>query len=332
MRIFPIVRRIVASAVTNVRADVAAALGISPVVDGAPDRPQATAGVAAAQAPATLVSAQNPAVSAQPLGTQGSADPAVAAAGLAASVVLSDLAVPAAPAVAASLLGADGTAALPAARPALNAALATSGDPARPESRPALDVDTRVDSATVRPAQTPAPNIVQVTYSLVHRSGGSGVPTQEAGCTGRTDWTDAGNGAGLHDGSTDSLSGSVTGARDGIYVLGYADFANKTDLTITQVRLIFYTEQAGTALNNGDHDRRWRKNAGAWTVLETFTGDQNDRTNGEAYDITGSITGWSDLDSIEAGVRQCCDLGENLIVGRIDAVELEVTATKTDTL
>jgi hypothetical protein len=201
-----------------------------------------------------------------------------------------------------------------------------------PQQKPAVRLSNK-SSGTVKPQQTPGINIQQVTYNLVHRSGGT-VATQEGGCTGRTDWANPTNAQGRASSSAvATLAGDVAGARDGILVFNYANFANKSELTITQVRLIFYCAQSGTTLSNGSHSHRYRIGGGAWVVLEGFVDDHSSVAEpGLAYDITAAITGWSDLDNLEAGVRQCCDLGEAALTGTVNAVELEVTATRTDTL
>ena len=175
--------------------------------------------------------------------------------------------------------------------------------------------------------------ITRIQYDLVHRSGGN-ASSEENGCTGRQDWTDIANAEGRADGLTfATMQGNALGARDGILVLNYANFANKSELVISQVLLRFICGQGGTVLNNGNHDHRWRKNGGAWTVLQIFTGNHDSPgTDGVVYAITASITGWSDLDGLETGVRQCMDLGENFITAYVDAVEVDITAAKVDTL
>jgi hypothetical protein len=174
--------------------------------------------------------------------------------------------------------------------------------------------------------------ISRIQYDLVHRSGGN-ASSEENGCTGRQDWTDVAQAEGLADGLTATMQGNALGARDGILVLNYANFTNKSELVISQVLLRFICGQSGTVLNNGNHDHRWRKNGGAWTVLQIYTGNhQADESVGEIYDITASITGWSDLDGLETGVRQCMDIGENFIIANVDAVEVDITAAKVDTL
>lgn len=210
------------------------------------------------------------------------------------------------------------------------------GTPRKVETRAGLQVTTRNLGTPAPPLQRSGIAVTRLQYDLVHRSGGNAVH-QELGCTGRVDWTNTANALGkATDESIAQLSGNALAARDGILVLNYANFVDKTELTIDQVRLIFYCQQTGTLANNGNHDHRWRKvSGGAWTVLETFTGNHNTTdsgTGGLAYDITAGITSWTDLNFIETGCRQCLDLAEVNITALVNAIELEVTASRTDVI
>jgi hypothetical protein len=48
------------------------------------------------------------------------------------------------------------------------------------------------------------------------------------------------------------------------------------------------------------------------------------------FDISGSIVGWSDLDTIQSAVFAQTDIAENLIQYQADAVELRIAASRTD--
>lgn len=212
--------------------------------------------------------------------------------------------------------------------------------------RPALRLTSRVDSGLVtitqRPAlrlsnvltapttvQKPAVNITQVTYNLVSDKGADTVTESAVG--GRTDWASDSNASGVNNSTMATFAAAATGARGGRLDLAYANYLNKTELTITKVELRFYGRVFNTVLN--DADVRLQYNIGAGDVtLETITGDADYRSTPKTHDITSAIGGdWSKLDAITTHCRANAALGETW-QAELDAVVVHVEANRTDTL
>ena len=192
-----------------------------------------------------------------------------------------------------------------------------------------MQLTNQTSGTATKPEAQGAAEIVQITYDLVHTSGANSVTETAIG--GRTDWTNDTNATGVRNGTNASIAGNAAGVRGGQLEFGFADLVNKAELAITSVTLKFYVRQAGTVLNNGDLKLKWRKDAGAFVVLETVTGDINDLAAGRSFDISASITGWSDLDALQAAVSFEAALGE-LQTADCDAVEVVIVATVTDAL
>lgn len=220
-----------------------------------------------------------------------------------------------APAIATTLNGTSGT----AAQVATNPAIATSPSPS---------------SALVTEQDKPAIEVVQIKYDLT-RCVGAATATEYAVNT-RTDFDDAtvGNTTGVHNATLCQCSANALGDRSGGLRFQYADHVNKTDLTITSVKLYFYTNQPA-ATSGGTKRHQWRIGTGAWTVLATYTSSltvgNNFLTTPAEYDVTASITSWADLDALEASVEAVVPAPLGSLV-TVDAVELEIIATATQTV
>ena len=188
---------------------------------------------------------------------------------------------------------------------------------------------TNSSTGMARPQARPASRITQVTYTLAGLYGAAAVVDEATVGDG---WQNDANATGKHDGAVATLSGNVLNAQAGRLVLDFAEFPDKSSLVIGSVQLEFYVRSQGTALNNGDLRLQWRKSpADSWTTLEIITDDVDALTTPRVFDLSGSIAGWSDMDTIQAGVFAATDVAENLIQYQCDAVELRINASRTET-
>lgn len=180
-------------------------------------------------------------------------------------------------------------------------------------------------------AATTAANLTQITYNLTHRSGSSAA-TEANGPCGRQDFDTPANAQGIHDGTLCVCAGNAVAARCGRLDLAYADFTNKTELTIASVKLFFYYSQNSLAAasslggyNFGGADTQLFSNAALTSV--NFTASPQE------FDITAAVAGnWTNLNNLRTYIiADIAALAVNDNIN-VDAVELEVIATLTDTL
>lgn len=180
--------------------------------------------------------------------------------------------------------------------------------------------------------QIPAFNIVQVTYSLTKRTGGNAVTETAVG--GRTDWASDANAIsgtnGIHDGSNATFAGNLLGARGGQLELSYPNSVGKSELTITSAKLYFYGSVSGTLLNNADVQLKYDIGAG-FVTLETITGDADFSATPKVHDITASLNTWAKFDALRAAVSASSAAAETWSA-TLDAVEIEILASRTDSL
>ena len=211
-------------------------------------------------------------------------------------------------------------------KPALRLSNIISGTPGTVSTKPALRLTNRITPPTTQ--TKPAMNITQVKYDLVSVKGSNSVT--ESAVAGRTDWVNDANAVGVQDATEAQFDGSALGARGGRLDFSYANYVNKTELTITKVELHYWLSTAGTVLNNADVQLQYDIGAGVVT-LQTITGDVS-ATPAQVHDITSAIGGdWSKLDALTTHVR--CDAAiAELWQCQLDAVEVRVEATKTDAL
>lgn len=216
-------------------------------------------------------------------------------------------------------------------KPALRLVASITGVAVLPVLKPALRVTSLASGTPTKALSKPAINILQIKYDLTHRSGAAAATN-----IGTFAWTTPANAQGLHDAAAATMAGDVAAARDGAVRLDYADFVNKTELVISSVLLHFYVQSSGTVANNGDLRLAYRADGTftyGGTVLETITGNVNNFSAPRTFDITAAIGGsWSKLNDLTAFVRGLTDVGENLIAYSANAVELEVVASKTDSI
>lgn len=176
---------------------------------------------------------------------------------------------------------------------------------------------------------TPAADIIQITYNLNRRVGGD----VAANVTGT--WTTLANAEGIHDGSDATSTGAAVGATRKMS-LSYANHVNKSELVISSAKLFLYIQSVGnTAGLLGNISMAYNIGAGevnpvGW-LNRTDTFDFT--TTPAEVDITTPIGGdWAKLDALQTFVTHVYGAASTTFVCRVDAIELEVIATKTDTL
>lgn len=145
----------------------------------------------------------------------------------------------------------------------------------------------------------------------------------ETSTGGRTDWTNDANATGYHDGTVATITGNAVGSRGGqLELSGYRPVAGKNDMTLDVAELRFYLAVSGTLLNNAEVRLLWRPGStGAWTVLQTITGDVAALTTPIVHSIRPSLSVPSDLTTIQAAVSMQAAALETYTV-QLDAVEL----------
>lgn len=194
---------------------------------------------------------------------------------------------------------------------------------------PALNHKTVI--AQFQTPENPALELVRLTYNLTHRSGANAV-TEANGACGRQDFDTPANAQGLANGTLSTCASAALAARCGRLNLAYANFANKSELTITQVNLHFYYSQNSLlscvstgGFNFGGADTQLFSNA-VNTVVNALTTPQT-------YNITASVAGsWTDLDNLRTYVIAEIGALSPTEKVEVDAVELEVIASKIDNL
>lgn len=149
------------------------------------------------------------------------------------------------------------------------------------------------------------------------------------------DWTNLANAQGAHNGTLASIPGNLLNPRAGTLICDFANFPNKSSMTITKVELHFYTRRNNVASLGTYMIHRYRFGASAsWIDLDLYSGllsETNFLTTPRIYDLTSAVGGdWTKLDSLQAGVFGA--VGILAILGdtvECDSVELVVEATET---
>lgn len=216
---------------------------------------------------------------------------------------------------------------IPLAPAVAMAANGASGDAAKPAQSPGINTSARISE--FNSPQVPSVDIVQVVYNLSHRSG-SNAATEANGPCARQDFDTPANAQGLHNATVCACPGNALAARCGRLNMAYADFVGKSELTISQVQLHYYTNV--TRLLSASMTLGYNIGAGDVT-LEVVSATANNLTAPRTHDITAAIGGdWSKLNALVSHViADLAALALNDTV-QVDAVELEVTASRTDSL
>jgi hypothetical protein len=182
-----------------------------------------------------------------------------------------------------------------------------------------------------RPSAMSGLKVQQVTYAYTGTRNGSG-GTGYVVAT-RNDWTSPANAAGARNGTLSSFAGNALGARAGGVDVTLPGITGKTALAITSVKLRFYARQAGTVLGNGTLKYGYKTSAGTRVQLAAPTGDVDGLTTPLEHDLTALVGGdWNAFGTVLAGAYvEASTAVLNTHTADLDAVELVVTATLTDT-
>lgn len=204
------------------------------------------------------------------------------------------------------------TATVTAAKPPLNPA-------------PQLNVVATNNEAA---SEIPAQRILQAKFDLTHRSGSNAV-TQVA-FAGRTDWLNLANAQGIHDATSASLSANLSSGQGGRLKLAYADFPNKSSLTITTVKMYIYAQSTGTmGATDGIVFYSWDGTTETAQLTKNgLISDFNFLTTPFVADVSSTINTWAKLDAFEARIDAILAIA-SLASFSVDAIELEVIATAT---
>lgn len=203
---------------------------------------------------------------------------------------------------------------------------------------PAGNLSNLVSGSNGKPVALPATRINRVLYSLSRRVGGNLTTLTTTNTQGWTNPNNAISGTdALRDGSSATFTGNALATRNGTLQLDYANSVNKTELVITLCRLHFYISVAGTTLNNADVQLKYNIGNGLVT-LQTITGDVSNLTTPLTFDITSLVTAggvqatiWGRIDALITQVVADSAIAEAYTVN-LDAIEVEIVASKTDTL
>ena len=218
----------------------------------------------------------------------------------------------------------------PTQAPAVDIDLIGATGTANEVHTPAVDIDASLrDAAAANMSQVPSFEMVRIQYDLNRRVGGNG----SADVTGT--WTNRANAEGIHNASDATSTGAV-GAASRKLRLDYANHTDKTELTISQVNLHIYVQSAG---NTGGllGSVTMSYNIGAGEVIPSGWNARTDTfdftTTPATIDITSAIGGdWSKLDALQTFILHTYNALSTTFTVSVDAIEVEVIASKTDTL
>lgn len=210
--------------------------------------------------------------------------------------------------------------------PALVVAASSVGAIAPVAHTPGVALSTRIAAPTI--AQAPAFDLVRATYDLTHLSGSNAATN-----TGAHAWTNPANAQGVNNGTMATAAGDLTASRNYVLTLNYADFRSKDDLVITAARLRFYARQDGTSLNNGNLIYKWSTASTGTVTALTIAANADHTVTPYVVDLfAAGVTTWADLDTLAASVSLVLPSATNLVNASVDAVTLEVIASRTDNL
>lgn len=201
---------------------------------------------------------------------------------------------------------------------------------ATPTVKQAATVTNR-SAGTIHPIDLAGAKITQIKYDLTQRSGGN---AQTSSVSTGSAWTNPNNAIGIHNAGLATVPGEAIAVKTALMPLAYADFPNKSSLTITSVKLHFYTRITNDALSTlATVEFRWGKNGTATQfLLASVAGNHDTLINPRTFDITASIATWADLEALQARAGCVFSAAASLVSFAVDAVELEIVATETDAL
>lgn len=209
--------------------------------------------------------------------------------------------------------------------PGLSVSLLGATGAASATQTPALAQSTVIQDH--KTSQTPAMDLVQVTYGLTRRVG-----SNAAANLGPDNVTNPNNANGIHDGTNATTAGNLTAARDFNLELSYANAVGKSELAITAASLSLYMSVSGDATGLQSTVTVSYDIGAGYVVLETITGNFTNISTPRIYSLTGILDTWTEHDALKVKVRHQTIIAATLVAGTLDAVELEVSASKTDAL
>lgn len=173
---------------------------------------------------------------------------------------------------------------------------------------------------------TPAFDLVQASYSLVRRVGGD----VAANVTGA--WTNLANAQDRADAASATSAGAVTAGSRKLR-LDYPNQVGKGDLTITAVRLHLFGAVTGdpTSLLS---TTVVSFNAGAGEqTLETILGEFANLGTPRTYDLFAlGVDSWAEIDALQTFLSHAFGTASATVSCAVDAIEVEVVASRTDAL
>lgn len=178
-------------------------------------------------------------------------------------------------------------------------------------------------------SQTPAFEVVRFTVGLTGTYGATAAATNVSG----TVWANPANASGTRNGTVSTHNGALS-AQHAYLTFTYPTFPNKSSLTVTSAVLRFYVNQGGTVANNGLLRLTWGTTANPDTtnVLELTGNGDYLTTPFEVNLFAAGLTTFAQLETVAARVRGILAAGAATVTQSVDAVELVVTATRTDAL
>lgn len=203
-----------------------------------------------------------------------------------------------------------------------------TGNPAKPAPTPAFAVDiTRQTLAAQSVAKNLSCAITQVVYNLTRRVGANA----SANVTGT--WATLTSAEGRQDNADATSTGAAMAASRKLR-LDYVNHVSKTELTISSVKLFVYVQSAG---NTGGllGSVTFTYNIGAGEVTPSGWNARTDTfdftTTPDTIDITAPIGGdWAKIDALQTFVLHTYADLSALFTVSVDAIELEVIASRTE--
>jgi hypothetical protein len=167
---------------------------------------------------------------------------------------------------------------------------------------------------------------VQVVYTLTRLVGGN------AQAAVGTAWTNPANAIGgvdgKHDGTVATCAGSLGGGTFGIE-LSYLDHTLKGELTITSATVRLYAEGvdvSGALLSTAVSV----DTGGGYALKETIAGAFSNLTTPRSYVLGADLDTWTEYNALKVKVVCTFAALSALANASLDAIEIEVVASKTD--
>lgn len=168
--------------------------------------------------------------------------------------------------------------------------------------------------------------IVQIKYDLTRTN-----PASVAANTGADAWANPNNALGAPNDVYAQAQGNAVNARTYQLELSFPAANGKGDLTITAVQMKFYTQMNSSVAGNSVVTHKW-STGGAFTNARVNSADFNNLAAPYVLDLfAAGIDTWDEVNALKARV-DLATAALSVATANIDAVELVVTATRTDAL